>query len=143
MTGATLNRIASLAAVAVAFCLAAGIAGAAEVDPRWQWSLSTLIAAVGLLLVMVGNTAAAVVFFLRWSTSLQLLRADVEGFKSEVRDDLKAINGSLASLATQDRNIAVIQAELQHIRTRVRALEARQRRALGLEHLRGGGEEEP
>lgn len=102
--------------------LVALAADAAAPDP-WSWSLSTVIAASAFVVVVVAHSTAALVFFFKWTTSLQLVRQDLDLFKGEIRSDLAEIRDTLKVLSSHHAEIAVLQTQLGEVRDRVRTLE--------------------
>lgn len=119
------------AAGVVSVVLAGSVWAQVPVADRWSWSLSTAIGAIGLITVLVAHTTAALVFFFKWNTALQLLRADHESFKAEIRSDLSDIKIELSRLAAQATEIASIRGDVAVIRERLRHLEGSRARTAG------------
>ena len=120
------------------FSTALLLAFLADSTLNFSWTWSTMIAAVALIVAILGHVVSGVYFLIKFSSlvavmdsRLTMLTKDVTEWRGEVKSDMAEIKTDLNRLGDTREDVAAIRAHLEGLDRRVRGLEDAVRQGAG------------
>lgn len=99
-------------------------------------TVTGVVALVLAVVALAGHAASGIYFLVKWNTMVQVMKTEIagtnrelHGFRSEVKEDMAAIQGELAKLGEKADTIIELRTRIEGLAERLRRVEDERRRS--------------